>query len=94
MVGGQILIVFVGGAAFSVVRIGGRDWAISIIVGALSLPIGATIRLLPTEPFARLLYKLRIYRDPNALPVVSPTSEEKGWNEAITRTIVSRVLSF
>jgi Ca2+-transporting ATPase len=26
MVGGQVLIVMIGGAAFQVVRIGGRDW--------------------------------------------------------------------
>lgn len=115
MVGGQVLIVMVGGAAFQVVRIGGRDWvrllsqfssasshilsnldsrmlpfiqAISILVGMLSLPIGLIVRLLPTEPFAQLLYKLHIYRDPSKLPVVSPAQEEVLWAQAITKTIV------
>ncbi|KAL7414094.1 calcium-translocating P-type ATPase [Mrakia frigida] len=87
MVGGQVLIVFVGGAAFSVVRINYRDWILSVLVGMLSLPLGVIIRLLPTAPFAKFLYKIHLYRDPDALPVVSPASEEKGWNEAITRTI-------
>lgn len=53
----------------------------------LSLPIGVIVRLLPTAPFARFLYKIKLYRDPDALPVESPVSEEKNWNEAITRTI-------
>jgi len=59
----------------------------SQIVGSLSLPIGAIIRLLPTAPFAKFLYKIHLYRDPDALPVVSPASEDKNWNSAITQTI-------
>lgn len=50
MVGGQTLIVFVGGAAFSVTRIPGKYWATSIVIGALSLPIGVIIRLIPNGP--------------------------------------------
>lgn len=88
MIGGQIIIVFFGGSAFQVTRINGRDWGISIVVGALSLPLGVIIRLLPTAPFARLLYKLRIYRDPEALPEINPDAQTYEWNEAITRTIV------
>ncbi|CED82819.1 calcium-translocating p-type atpase [Phaffia rhodozyma] len=87
MVGGQIAIVFVGGSAFQVVRITGRDWAISIIVGALSLPLAVIIRLLPTEPFAKVLYALKIYKDPSKLPKVNPDAEQHEWNEAITKTI-------
>lgn len=87
MVGGQVLIVMVGGAAFQVVRIGGRDWGISILVGLLSLPIGLIVRLLPTEPFAQMLYKLHIYRDPSKLPEVSPAQEEVEWAQAINKTI-------
>ncbi|WVN85115.1 calcium-translocating P-type ATPase, PMCA-type [Cryptococcus depauperatus CBS 7841] len=77
MVGGQILIIEVGGAAFQVTRLGGRDWGISIVVGAISLLIGAIIRLLPTEPFAKLLIKLRIYNDPNKLPEYSSEAGEE-----------------
>lgn len=49
MIGGQTMIVFIGGAAFSVVRIDGTQWAISIVLGALSLPVGVIIRLIPDE---------------------------------------------
>ena len=47
MVGGQILIIYVGGTAFSITRINGEQWAISLILGLLSLPFGAIIRLIP-----------------------------------------------
>ena len=46
MVGGQILIIFVGGEAFVVQRLNGPQWAISVIIGLLSLPIGVVIRLI------------------------------------------------
>ncbi|OCF76311.1 calcium-translocating P-type ATPase, PMCA-type [Kwoniella mangroviensis CBS 8886] len=87
MVGGQILIIEVGGAAFQVTRLGGRDWAISLIIGAISLPIGAVVRLLPTGPFEKMLIKLRIYNDPNKLPVVAPEVEDEKYeyNPAINK---------
>jgi Ca2+-transporting ATPase len=79
--------VFVGGAAFSVTRIGGRDWAISIIVGLIAIPLGALIRLLPTAPFARLLIKMKVYPDPNALPQISPAAEyDYEFHDALDRT--------
>lgn len=87
MVGGQILIVEVGGAAFQVTRLGGRDWGITLVIGALSLPIGALVRLTPTAQFARLLIKLRIYSDPNKLPEQSPEAEEEqySYNPALSK---------
>ncbi|OJJ38795.1 hypothetical protein ASPWEDRAFT_342168 [Aspergillus wentii DTO 134E9] len=47
MIGGQILIIFVGGRAFSVVRLTGDQWAYSLVLGFLSIPIGFAIRLIP-----------------------------------------------
>jgi len=85
MIGGQILIVFVGGAAFSARRISGVYWAISIIIGALSLPIAVLIRLLPTAPFERMMIKMKLYPDPNALPTVTPAAAHGDWNEGITK---------
>ncbi|KAK5108410.1 hypothetical protein LTR62_008366 [Meristemomyces frigidus] len=50
MMGGQILIIFVGGwAAFQAQPQHGDQWAIAIILGLLSLPIGVVIRLVPDE---------------------------------------------
>lgn len=77
MVGGQILIVEFGGAAFQVTRIYGRDWAISIIAGLVALPVGAFVRILPTEPIERFLIKCRIYRDPNSLPEYTPDMDDE-----------------
>jgi P-type Ca2+ transporter type 2C len=47
MIGGQLLIVFVGGAAFVVKPLTGAQWGISIVIGLLSLPAGALIRCIP-----------------------------------------------
>ena len=85
MIGGQILIVFVGGAAFSVRRINGVYWAISVIIGAFSLPVAVIVRLLPTAPFERFLIKMRLYPDPNALPTTSPDADEHQYNEGIEK---------
>lgn len=79
--------VNVGGAAFSVTRIGGRDWGISLIVGMLSWPIAVLVRLIPTEPVERWMIKCRLYPDPNKLPEVAPAAEEAQWNEGITKVI-------
>ncbi|KAJ6501168.1 Ca-transporting ATPase, partial [Mycena vitilis] len=46
-IGGQFLIVFIGGAAFGVTRMGGREWGISLALGIASIPLGAIVRLLP-----------------------------------------------
>ncbi|ORY32630.1 hypothetical protein BCR39DRAFT_464417 [Naematelia encephala] len=87
MVGGQILIVEVGGAAFSVTRIGGRDWGISLVVGALSIPLGVLVRLMPTDPVERFLVRCKVYPDPNKLPVVAPevVKEQYDYNPALSK---------
>ena len=55
MVGCQVMIIFIGGKAFSVVRLNGAQWAYSIVLGFLSIPIGAVIRLIPDELLLRLI---------------------------------------
>lgn len=55
MVGGQVVIIFIGGKAFNVVHLNGAQWAYSIILGFLSIPIGAVIRLIPDELIVRLV---------------------------------------
>ncbi|KAK3361473.1 putative calcium p-type ATPase NCA-3 [Lasiosphaeria ovina] len=47
IIGGQVLVMFVGGTAFKIVPLGARDWGVSIGIGALSLPCGALLRLVP-----------------------------------------------
>ncbi|KAF1964015.1 calcium transporting P-type ATPase-like protein [Bimuria novae-zelandiae CBS 107.79] len=55
MIGGQTMIVFIGGRAFSVTRINGPQWAYSIVLGALSLVVGVIVRLIPDELVARCI---------------------------------------
>ncbi|KAI9929444.1 hypothetical protein ASPWEDRAFT_109931 [Aspergillus wentii DTO 134E9] len=52
MVGCQIVIAFFGGTAFSIVPINGVQWAICIVVAALSLPWAVCIRIFPDDWFA------------------------------------------
>ncbi|RFU35330.1 hypothetical protein B7463_g961, partial [Scytalidium lignicola] len=55
MIGGQVMIIFVGGKAFNVVHLNGAQWAYSIVLGFLSIPVGAAIRLIPDELLLRLI---------------------------------------
>ncbi|GMG32906.1 unnamed protein product [Ambrosiozyma monospora] len=48
IIGGfQILIMFVGGAAFSIAHQTGAMWGTAIICGLLSFPVGLCIRIIP-----------------------------------------------
>jgi len=60
----QILIVFIGGAAFQVTPISGREWGISLALGVVSIPLGALIRLMPDAPFEKLFIKVHLLQNP------------------------------
>lgn len=48
LIGGiQVLIMFLGGAAFSITDMTGPMWATSIVCGFLSIPAGLIIRIIP-----------------------------------------------
>ena len=81
-IGVQVLIVFIGGAAFQVTRIGGREWGISLALGVVSMPLGLLIRLMPNAPFEKLFIKLHLLHNPEVLPTTLPNGE---WNFAINR---------
>ena len=50
MIGGQLIIVFVGGyPAFQAQRQTGAQWGIALVLGAISIPIGIIVRLVPDE---------------------------------------------
>ena len=51
MVGCQIVIAFYGGVAFSIVQIHDEQWAICILVAAISLPWAVVVRLFPDAWF-------------------------------------------
>ncbi|KKY28672.1 putative p-type calcium atpase [Phaeomoniella chlamydospora] len=84
IVGGQVLIIFVGGAAFSVTELDGAQWGISLILGLLSVPVAIIIRLIPDE-FIRTILPRWHYRKSSS-PKLFISDEEAGqqeWNPAL-----------
>jgi Ca2+-transporting ATPase len=55
MIGGQVLIIFKGGQAFQIQPLNGKEWGMSIGLGAISIPWGAVIRLTPDAWFEALV---------------------------------------
>lgn len=82
IIAGQVLIIFVGGQAFSVVRITGAQWAYSVILGLCSLPAAILIRLIPDD-FIRRLIPTWFKRKPNPTVIVSDEARHYEWNPAI-----------
>jgi Ca2+-transporting ATPase len=79
MIGGQTLIVFVGGRAFSVVPINGAQWGYSIVLGALSLVVGVIIRLIPDELVRRCIPNFMKRKRTPEIAV----SDEYQWNQGL-----------
>jgi Ca2+-transporting ATPase len=50
-----VLIIFFGGSALSATRLNGVQWAISLTLGAISLPVAVIIRLIPNDFIRRFL---------------------------------------
>lgn len=82
IIGGQILIVFVGGQAFTVERLQGEQWAFSVVLGLCSLPAAVLIRLIPDDAIRRLI-PARFKRKRNPKLVVSDEARQYEWNPAL-----------
>ncbi|KAB5522141.1 hypothetical protein GE09DRAFT_501888 [Coniochaeta sp. 2T2.1] len=81
MIGGQVLIIFVGGQAFKITRLDGKEWGMSIGLGAISIPFGACIRLLPDSAVTACLppFIRRIWEPKSEVPPpVKPENLEEG----------------
>lgn len=50
MVGGQVMIVYVGGAAFGVTRLDAVQWGVCIVCAIACLPWAVVVRLTPDRP--------------------------------------------
>ncbi|PGH14475.1 hypothetical protein AJ80_05920 [Polytolypa hystricis UAMH7299] len=71
IIGGQITIMFVGGTVFSVHRLNGWQWGISLVLGAITIPVGMILRCIPDRVllgFVDMLRKLRGRREQAAIP--------------------------
>jgi P-type Ca2+ transporter type 2C len=75
------LIVFIGGAAFSVYRLNAAQWAYSLILGAASIPFGMVFRLIPDELIKKILpsWPQRTRNNP-ALTVEDDEESIRPWN--------------
>jgi P-type Ca2+ transporter type 2C len=92
MVGGQVIIIFVGGKAFNVVHLNRAQWLYSVILGFLSIPIGAVIRLIPDELILRLIPDY-LKRRPKG-PEVTISDEEEHFRFPRPLADVKEELSF
>ncbi|CAL3970873.1 unnamed protein product [Diplocarpon coronariae] len=92
MVGGQVMIIYVGGKAFNVERLNGAQWGYSVVLGALSIPIGAAIRLIPDESLIRLIPKY-LKRKPKG-PELTISDEEEHFRFPKPLADVKEELSF
>ena len=83
IVAGQIMIVFVGGRAFSVHRLNGPQWGYCLVLGALSLPWAVVLRCIPDELVRKAIPNWWTER---AMPQVKVSDEEQHyeWNPALT----------
>lgn len=55
MIGGQILIIFVGGASFYITKLNGPQWALCIICGFICIPWAGILKLIPDSVVDGLL---------------------------------------
>lgn len=76
--------MFVGGQAFSITRITGAQWGISIILGILSMPVAVIIRLVPDELFARMIPRLPRRKKSSPSVIIEDDDEQaQRWNPAL-----------
>jgi len=92
MIGAQTMIIFVGGAAFRIKHQNAAQWAYAIVLGFLSIPIGAVIRLVPDELLLRLIPDYLKQRD--KAPRVTVSDEEEHFRFPKPLADVKEELSF
>ncbi|KAL8729896.1 MAG: hypothetical protein Q9166_004453 [cf. Caloplaca sp. 2 TL-2023] len=91
IVAGQVMIVFVGGKAFSTVRLNGSQWAYSLILGLISIPIAILLRLVPDEWLRKLVPRWLARKAPPDVRV-SDAEGQFEWNPALVE--IKEELSF
>jgi len=70
MVGGQVMIIFIGGQAFSIESINGPQWAVSVAVSLFCLPWAVLIRCIPDEFVGRTWDKAVALFGPPVMAIV------------------------
>lgn len=77
--GGQVLIVFKGGKAFSTHPLNGAQWGYSVVLGALSMLVAITIRCIPDELIRKLIPSFAV-REKTPQLLVSDEERNYEWN--------------
>jgi Ca2+-transporting ATPase len=54
---------------------GGKEWAISLVLGLIALPLGALIRLIPNEPCECVFVMLRLLPKSEVQPTMLPDTK-------------------
>ncbi|POS85951.1 hypothetical protein EPUL_003574 [Erysiphe pulchra] len=93
MVAGQVMIIFVGGKAFNVKRLNAFEWACSLILGFLSIPLGALIRLIP-DSFVSRIISFFVTNSKSKSPRVAICDEEQRFRMPDPLEEVKEELSF
>lgn len=80
---GQVLIIFFGGSALSVTRLNAAQWAVSLLLGFLTLPAGIIVRLIPDD-FVRELFTIGVDTKSSAeFPVSQVSAGGSQWQRAL-----------
>ena len=87
---GQMLIIFFGGSALSAVRLTATQWAISLILGFLSIPVGVVVRLI-LDDAVHSIFPIRV--DGKFSARIQARDDRFIWNEAI-ESVRSEFASF
>ena len=82
IVGGQIIIIEFGGQAFSITKLKAREWGYSVVLGLLSLPVAALIRLIPDD-FIRRHIPAWFKRRATPKVLVTDETQDNEWNTAL-----------
>ena len=79
IVAGQIMIVEVGGAAFSTHRLNAAQWAYSVVLGFLSIPMAVILRTIPDE-WIRKCIPSWFTRKATPKLMISDVEQQSEWN--------------
>ncbi|KAL1985174.1 hypothetical protein VTN96DRAFT_8196 [Rasamsonia emersonii] len=83
IIAGQVMIIFIGGQAFSVHRLNGPQWGYSLVLGAISVPVAVIIRLIPDEFIRRLIPSFWNRKKQRPQVLVSDEDRRFEWNPAL-----------
>lgn len=59
---GQVLIISFGGSALSATQLSAKEWAITLAIGVMCMPVAMLIRLIPDESLRRLFDMRQLWR--------------------------------